>query len=58
MFSAWYALKDNINYNENRNDVFKYWLFFNPKIIKKDKTMLWVYFISCHVVNFVLTPTQ
>lgn len=44
MFSAWYALKDHINYKEDRNDVFDNWLFSNPKIVKKNKTLLWVQF--------------
>lgn len=38
MFSA---VKDNVDYNENRNDVLNYCLFFNPKIDNQNKILVW-----------------
>lgn len=51
MFSAWYAVKDNIEYNESTNDVFNYCLFFNPKIVNQNKTLLWKHFIKAGITH-------
>lgn len=51
MFSAWYAVKDNIEYNERLNDVFNYCLFFNPKIVNQNKTLLWKHFIKAGITH-------
>lgn len=51
MFSAWFAVKDKIDYNENKNKVFNYCLSSHPKIVDKNKTLVWVYFINAGITH-------
>ena len=44
-------MKDNIKYNESANDVFNYCLFFNPKIVNQNKTLLWKHFIKAGITH-------
>lgn len=50
MFSVWYVVKNYVDYNENRNDVFNYCLFFNFKIVNQNKILVWVYFIKVGII--------
>ena len=51
MFSAWYAVRDNIEYNEDVNDVFKYCLFNNPNIVNDNKLLKWSHFIQAGITH-------
>ena len=51
MFSAWYVVKDNIEFNEDVNVVFKYCLFNNRIIVNDNKVLKLSHFIQADITH-------
>ena len=51
MFSSCCAVRDNIEFNEDVNDVFKYCLFNNPNIVNENKLLKWSHFIQAGITH-------